>query len=230
MHKQIQLHTTSRSRRLPGILNGVERWRYLYFKIFDTRAEDESTSSGVTDSRRNHKLKLFPSLLQWFEGFTKYPVFIMAMPLNMILFACHTMYIVIWFEQTNILVYTCTYISLITMTNKSVMTFISVNKIYVCLSVCLWNMEYKFGHLKLCFATDFHKFKWPKIIWVCKMSDVSWRHIFNPLSAGTVFRRQNMTSVDVRFWRLKTVPHCKNVNIANGNRPLKYVFKWSGKS
>ena len=34
------------------------------------------------------------------------------------------------------IVYTCTYISLITMTNKSVMTFISVNKISVCLSVC----------------------------------------------------------------------------------------------
>ena len=38
----------------------------------------------------------------------------------------------------NILVYTCTYISLITMTNKSVMTFISVNKISVCLSVCTY--------------------------------------------------------------------------------------------
>ena len=32
-------------------------------------------------------------------------------------------------------IYTCTYISLITITNKSVMTFISVNKISVCLSV-----------------------------------------------------------------------------------------------
>ena len=29
---------------------------------------------------------------------------------------------------------------------------------------------------------------------------------FNPFSAGTVFIRQNMTSVDVRFWRVKTVP------------------------
>ena len=28
---------------------------------------------------------------------------------------------------------------------------------------------------------------------------------FNPFSAGTVFRRQNLTSVDVRFWRLKTI-------------------------
>ena len=164
--------------------------------------------------------------MQWFEGSTKYPVFIMAMPLNMILVVCHTMYIVIWFEQTNILVYTCTYISLITMTNKSVMTFISVNKI----SVCLWNMEYKFRHLKLCFATDFHKFKWPKIIWVSKMGDVSWRHIFNPFSAGNVFRRQNMTSVDVWFRHLKTDPHLKNVNIFNGSIPLIYVFKWRGKS
>ena len=66
---------------------------------------------------------------------SKYPVFIMAMPPNMILFVCHTMYIVIY--DFNILVYTCTYISLITMTIKSAMTFISVNKISVCLSVCL---------------------------------------------------------------------------------------------
>ena len=36
---------------------------------------------------------------------------------------------------TNILVYT--YISLITMSNKSVMTFISINKISDSLSVCL---------------------------------------------------------------------------------------------
>ena len=58
------------------------------------------------------------------------------------------MYIVIWFQQTNILVYTCIYISLITMTNKSAMTIISVNKISVCLSVCL---------------VARHNFKWAKI-------------------------------------------------------------------
>ena len=31
----------------------------------------------------------------------------------------------------------------------------------------------------------------------------------DPFSAGTVFRRQNLTSVDVRFWRLKTIPALK---------------------
>ena len=30
--------------------------------------------------------------------------------------------------------------------------------------------------------------------------------IFKPYSAGTDFRRQNLTSVDVRFWRLKSIP------------------------
>ena len=29
---------------------------------------------------------------------------------------------------------------------------------------------------------------------------------FNPYSAGTDFSRQNLTSVDVRFWRLKSIP------------------------
>ena len=29
---------------------------------------------------------------------------------------------------------------------------------------------------------------------------------FNPYSAGIDFSRQNLTSVDVRFWRLKSIP------------------------
>ena len=28
-------------------------------------------------------------------------------------------------------------------------------------------------------------------------------------SAGIDFSRQNLTSVDVRLWRLKSIPHCK---------------------
>ena len=32
------------------------------------------------------------------------------------------------------------------------------------------------------------------------------RNIFNPHSAGIDFSRQNLTSVDVRFWRLKSIP------------------------
>ena len=28
----------------------------------------------------------------------------------------------------------------------------------------------------------------------------------NPYSAGIDFSRQNLTSVDVRFWRLKSIP------------------------
>ena len=37
--------------------------------------------------------------------------------------------------------------------------------------------------------------------------------------AGTVFRRQNLTSVDVRFWRLKTVSALKELNISNDRKP-----------
>ena len=36
------------------------------------------------------------------------------------------------------------------------------------------------------------------------------RHI-NPFNAGTVFLRQNMTSVDVRIWRTKTTPTLKEL-------------------
>ena len=34
---------------------------------------------------------------------------------------------------------------------------------------------------------------------------------FESFSAGTVFIRQNLTSVDVRFWRIKTVPALKRL-------------------
>ena len=34
---------------------------------------------------------------------------------------------------------------------------------------------------------------------------------FNYFSAGTVIARQNLTSVDVRFWRVKTVPAMKGL-------------------
>ena len=33
-----------------------------------------------------------------------------------------------------------------------------------------------------------------------------WFQLFSPYSAATDFRRQNLTSLDVRFWRLKSVP------------------------
>ena len=36
-------------------------------------------------------------------------------------------------------------------------------------------------------------------------------NFFNSSSAGTVNRRQNLTSIDVRFWRLKTVPVLKGL-------------------
>ena len=46
------------------------------------------------------------------------------------------------------------------------------------------------------------------------------KHSFDPFSAGTLFRRQNLTSEDVRFWRLKTVPALKQSNIYNGRTPI----------
>ena len=44
------------------------------------------------------------------------------------------------------------------------------------------------------------------------------QYIFNPFSAGTLLRRQNLTlsSTDVRFWRLKTIPTLKVSNIYDG--------------
>ena len=40
-----------------------------------------------------------------------------------------------------------------------------------------------------------------------------YRYYFNSFSAGTVFIRQNLTSTDVRFWRIKTVPALKGLRV-----------------
>ena len=47
-------------------------------------------------------------------------------------------------------------------------------------------------------------FLWKTMLWV-----YGHYKYFNSFSAGTVFIRQNLTSVDVRFWRIKTVPALK---------------------
>ena len=39
-----------------------------------------------------------------------------------------------------------------------------------------------------------------------KMHTVLFIENINPYSAGIDFSRQNLTSVDVRFWRLKSTP------------------------
>ena len=49
-------------------------------------------------------------------------------------------------------------------------------------------------------------FIWIPILWVYG----HWKY-FNSFGAGTVFIRQNMTSTDVRFWRIKTVPALKRL-------------------
>ena len=43
----------------------------------------------------------------------------------------------------------------------------------------------------------------------CDYGNLPW-HYINPSSAGTIFIRHNLTSVDVRLWRIKTPPHWKN--------------------
>ena len=45
--------------------------------------------------------------------------------------------------------------------------------------------------------------------WCCLW--LAFRQAFNPFSAGTVSIRQNLTSADVKFWRIKTVPMPKEL-------------------
>ena len=41
---------------------------------------------------------------------------------------------------------------------------------------------------------------------------VALRSVYNSFSAGIDFRRQNLTSTDVRFWRLKSIPALKGLS------------------
>ena len=53
------------------------------------------------------------------------------------------------------------------------------------------------------------------------MYHASWKNVnilfcdrgINPYCAGVDFSRQNLTSVDVRFWRLKSIPALFRVKI-----------------
>ena len=54
--------------------------------------------------------------------------------------------------------------------------------------------------------------------------------VFNHFSAGMVFRRQNLTSIDVRFWRINSITMItvlKELKIYNDHRP-KGRITWSG--
>ena len=46
-------------------------------------------------------------------------------------------------------------------------------------------------------------------IWIPMVRVYGHYEYFNYFSAGTVFIRQNLTSVDVRFWRINTAPSLK---------------------
>ena len=50
------------------------------------------------------------------------------------------------------------------------------------------------------------RFIWIPMLWVYD----HWKY-FDFFSAGIVFIRQNLTSIDVRFWRIKTVPVLKGL-------------------
>ena len=48
-----------------------------------------------------------------------------------------------------------------------------------------------------------------RIIWIPMLWVYNHYTYFNSFGAGTVFIRQNLTSTNVRFWRIKTVPALK---------------------
>ena len=50
------------------------------------------------------------------------------------------------------------------------------------------------------------RYIWIPVLWV-----YGHKKYLNSFSAGTVFRRQNLTSKDVRFWRIKTVSTLKGL-------------------
>ena len=55
-------------------------------------------------------------------------------------------------------------------------------------------------------TTIFSDFKLKKPSGLLVYIKIFQRFMINPYSAGIDFSRQNMTSVDVIFWRLKSIP------------------------
>ena len=53
--------------------------------------------------------------------------------------------------------------------------------------------------------------------------------IFNPFGAGIDFSRQNLTSTDVRFWRLKSIPALKELKFYIGIWPIAYSIQMKRK-
>ena len=68
-------------------------------------------------------------------------------------------------------------------------------------------------------------------VWIPMLCVYRHYNLCYSFSAGTVFRRQNLTSADVRFWRLKTVLALKGLNLTNTTHwlwrdpPLIYMTK-----
>ena len=54
---------------------------------------------------------------------------------------------------------------------------------------------------------SFFWFIWIPMLWI-----YGHYKYYNSFSVGTVFIRQNLTSTDVRLWRIKTVPAVKGIN------------------
>ena len=51
------------------------------------------------------------------------------------------------------------------------------------------------------------------------------KYPLNPISAEIDFRRLNLTSMDVRFWRIKSVYALKDCGIYNGRKPIQMKRK-----
>ena len=61
----------------------------------------------------------------------------------------------------------------------------------------------------------FFRFIWIPMLWVYSY----YKYVYS-YSAGIDFRRQNLTSTDVRFWRLKSIPALQGLNPQNSYLPL----------
>ena len=65
-------------------------------------------------------------------------------------------------------------------------------------------------------------------IWISMLWVYGQYKYFNSSSAGTVFIRQNLTSTDVRFWHMKTVPALKELKCSTFNELItQSTYKWT---
>ena len=85
-----------------------------------------------------------------------------------------------------------------------------IKALYIGPHVLFWPKAVTSFFICVFFTPHILKHHQPNVYYLWKVTESLYVHI-NTFSMGTVFRRQKLTSIDVRFRRLKSIPALKEL-------------------